>query len=417
MSLLANGWQRVRNTIQKLSPRRQRHNALSPRRRRSGRPLLFERFEDRNLMAADMRIGMNLDNVVDYVPNWMFTDVFQSSRSWISHSFNTVTRQQDFNGGANIPVQVDANGWPTQLATWTNASGQLMQQRLGTLMFRELNGQYPAGTYRVEWDGTGDVVFSFDARETSRGRTADGHHFALLNVTPANGGIYLGINSLSASDPIRDVHVWLPDFNGQSFAGQRWQPGADFSPFHPLYKERLEDFGILRFMQTQETNSSDIRTWSDRRDANDSRQNSGNSGPMVNGISVEHMVQLANELDADPWFSMPHMADDTFVRNFATYVRDNLEPERTAYVEWSNEIWNSAPGFEAYYWIANQIRLPENSGLTHWQLAGREAARDMNVWSDVFAGQTDRIMRTAGGMAANAWAAHHKSSGCKNCPG
>ncbi|MBI5759948.1 MAG: hypothetical protein HZA46_15630, partial [Planctomycetales bacterium] len=378
----------------------------SRRNRRAGAYGLVsvERLENRALLSATpMEIGMNIDNVVDYVPNWMFTDVFQSSRPWISHSFNTVTRAVDFNGGANIPVQVDSNGWPTQLATWTNASGQLMQQRLGTLMFRELDGAYPAGTYRVEWDGTGDVQFSFDARETSRGRTNDGHHFALLNVTPGGGGIYLVINSMSATDPIRGIHVWMPDDNGQSFAGQRWQPGANFSPFHPLYKERLDDFGILRFMQTQETNSSDIRTWSDRRDANDSRQNSGNSGSMVNGISVEHMVQLANELDADPWFNMPHMADDTFVRNFATYVRDNLESGRTAYVEWSNEIWNSAPGFEAYYWIADQTRLPENSGLTHWQVAGREAARDMNLWSEVFAGQTDRIVRTAGGMAANAW--------------
>ena len=353
------------------------------------------------MSATPMQIGMNLDQVVDYVPNWMFTDVFQSSRPWVSHSFNTVTQASDFNGGAFIPVQTDANGWPTQLATWTNAHGHLMQQRLGTLMFRELNGQYPAGTYRVEWDGTGDVVFSFDARETSRGRTADGHNFALLNVTPGSGGIYLGINSMSSSDPIRDIHIWMPDYNGQSFVGQRWTPGADFSPFHPLYKERIDDFGIIRFMQTQETNTSDIRTWADRRDASDSRQSS--SSGFANGISVEHMVQLANELDADPWFNMPHMADDTFVRNFATYVRDNLEPGLTAYVEWSNEIWNFAPGFEGYYWIADQTRLPENAGMTHWQIAGRETARDMNVWSDVFAGQTDRIVRVAGGWAVNPW--------------
>ncbi len=355
------------------------------------------------MSATPMQVGINLDNVNDYTPNWMFTDVMQSSRPWISHSFNTVTGANDFNGGSFIPVQVDANGWPTQLATWTNAHEQVMQQRLGTLMFSGLNGNYPGGTYRVEWDGTADIIFGNDASETSRGVTPDGHNFALLNVTPANGGIYARINSMSASDPLRDMHVWMPDYNGQSFAGQRWTPGANFSPLHPLYKERLDDFGILRFMQTQETNTSDIRTWSDRRDASDSRQSSlnGSGGHFANGISVEHMVQLANELNADPWFNMPHMADDEFVRNFATYVRNNLEPELTAYVEWSNEIWNSAPGFEPYVWIADQIRLPENSGLTHWQFAGREAARDMNVWSDVFAGQTDRIVRVAAGQAVS----------------
>jgi hypothetical protein len=29
---------------------------------------------------------------------------------------------------------------------------------------------------------------------------------------------------------------------------------------------------------------------------------------------------------------MPHMADDGFVANFATYVRDHLEPGRKVYV-------------------------------------------------------------------------------------
>lgn len=397
---LRRGWRSVNSVLRGRKQRRR----VSTSRQRARRARWIESMERRDTMSATpMEIGMNLDSVNDYTPNWMFTDVFEHSRPWISHSFNTVTRQFDFQGGAYVPVQTDDNGWPTQLATWQNAHGHTMQQRLGTLMFRELNGNYPAGTYRAEWSGTGDLQFGFDAREVSRGRTSDGRNFALLNVTPGNGGIYLVINAMDNADPIRDVHVWMPDYNGQSFSGQRWEPGADFSPFHPLYRERLQDFGILRFMQTQETNTSDIQTWNDRRDADDARQSSGLSGPMANGMSVEHMVQLANELNADPWFNMPHMANNEFVRNFATYVRDHLEPGLTAYVEWSNEVWNSAPGFESYAWIADQVRLPENSGLTHWQFVGREAARDMNIWSDVFAGQTQRIVRVAGGQAANSW--------------
>lgn len=399
---LGRGWQKVRDARRGAS----RQRRAKARRQVANRARFFETMERRGMMSAvPMEIGINLDQVNDYTPNWMFTDIFQHSRPWISHSYNTVTRQMDFNGGAAVPVQTDANGWPTQLATWQNASGQLMQQRLGTLMFREIAGRYPAGTYRAEWQGSGDVQFGFDARELSRGRTSDGRSFALLNVTPSGGGIYLGINSLNAADPIRDVHVWMPDYQGQSFAGQRWQPGASVSPFHPLYRERLQDFGILRFMQTQETNTSDIQTWADRREPSDARQASGQRGPMANGMSVEYMVQLANELNADPWFNMPHMADDSFVRGFATYVRDHLEPGLTAYVEWSNEIWNSAPGYEPYFWIASQLQLPENAGLTHWQFAGREAARDMNIWTDVFAGQSQRIVRAVGGQAVNPWIA------------
>lgn len=369
-----------------------------------------ESLEPRIVMSAgSMQIGMNLDNVNDYTPTWQFTDLFQSSRPWISHAYNTVTGVQDFHGGTFVPVQTDENGWPTRLATWNNAHGHLMQQRLGTLMFNNLNGAYPSGVYRVEWEGAGEVIFAGDARETTRGATADGRRFALLNVVAQNEGIYLGIRSLSPDDPIRNIHVWMPDFNGQSFSGQVWQPSAagqngGSSPFHPLYRERLADFGILRFMQAQETNTSDIQMWSDRRDARDSRQSSGNGGSgFVNGMSVEHMVQLANDLDADPWFNMPHLADDTFVRNFAIYVRENLKPGLTAYVEWSNEIWNFSPGFEATSWVVEQTRLPLNEGLTHWQIAGREAARDMNIWSEVFSSQPGRIVRVAGGQASTPW--------------
>jgi len=215
------------------------------------------------------------------------------------------------------------------------------------------------------------------------------------------------VEETSPTDAVRNFHIWTPAWNGQSFAGQRWQPGAAFSPFHPLYLQRLRPFGTLRFMGMQETNSSDIRTWSDRRDANDIRQGSGIEGspsePLANGMSVEYMVQLANDLDADAWFNMPHMADDTFVRNFASYVRDHLEPGRKAYVEWSNEIWNFGWGFQASQWVMEQTRLPQNAGLDNWQVAGREAKRDLDIWTDVFRGQTDRLVRVAAGWAANDW--------------
>ena len=369
-----------------------------------------EQLESRALMAADgqhMQVGMNLENVVDWSPAWTFKDVFQASRGWITHEVNTATGAMTWDVGATNPVRVDANGNPTMLTSRVNASGQTLRQMAGTLMFRDIDGAYPGGTYRAEWDGTGVVTFGFDARAVATGRTADGRNFADLQVTPSGSGIYMRVEQTSPTDPARNFHIWMPAWNGQSFAGRRWQPGADFSPFHPLYIQRLQPFGTLRFMGMQETNTSDIRTWADRRDANDIRQGSGIEGspsePLANGMSVEYMVQLANDLDADAWFNMPHMADDTFVRNFATYVRDHLEPGRKAYVEWSNEIWNFGWGFEASQWVMDQTRLPQNAGLDNWQVAGREAKRDLDIWSNVFSGQTDRLVRVAAGWAANDW--------------
>ena len=379
-----------------------------PARRSDGR-LTFEACESRLLMAADghMSVGMNLENVVDWSPAWTFTDAFQASRPWISQAFNTATWNTSWDAADAPPLQLDSRGNPTALSTWQNAAGQTMQQVAGTLMFRGLGGGYAGGVYHAEWDGTGTVTFGFDAQTIASGKTAAGRNYADLQVTPSDNGIYLRIDATSPTDPVRDFHVWMPDWQGQHFAGQRWQPGDSFSPFHPLFLQRLGPFHTIRFMGMQETNSSDIRSWSDRRDALDIRQGSGSGGtpsePLVNGMSVEYMVQLANDLGANPWFNMPHMADDGFVRNFAIYVRDHLKPGLTAYVEWSNEIWNFGWGFKASQWVSEQTTLPENAGLDNWQVAGHEAKRDLDIWSDVFAGQTNRLVRVAAGWAAVDW--------------
>lgn len=384
------------------------------RARLASRSLGFEPLEHRQPLAADtghMQVGMNLENIVDWSPAWTFTDAFQASRPWIALAFNTTTWGTTWDAPSTPPLAIDADGNVTRLTTWTNAAGETIQQQAGTLMFRGLDGGYAAGTYRAEWDGDGAVSFGFDARVTATGRTAAGRNFADLQVTPSDEGIFMLVESTNPSNPVRDFNVWMPDWEGKQFVGQQWEPGDSFSPFHPLFLERLAPFKTLRFMALQETNSSDIRTWTDRRDAADIRQGSGPGGtasePLVNGMSVEYMVQLANDLDADPWFNMPHMADDEFVRKFAVYVRDHLEPERTAYVEWANEIWNFGWGFEASHWVATQKSLPDYASLdpdlAHWVIAGREAKRDLEIWSDVFAGRSDRLIRVAAGWAAVDW--------------
>lgn len=361
-------------------------------------------------MAADsghMAVGMNLESVVDWSPAWTFTDAFKASRPWISQAFNPVTWGTTWSPDQAPTLDLDANGNVRSLKTWTQ-NGVQMRQFAGTLMFNALGGDYAGGTYRAEWDGTGVVTFGFDAVVTASGRTAGGRNYADLRVTPTDSGIFMRIEQTSPTDPVRDFNVWMPDWNGRSFVGERWQPGAAFSPFHPLFLERLGPFKTLRFMGMQETNTSDIATWGQRRDTNDIRQGSGAEGtpsePVANGISLEYMVELANELDADPWFNMPYLADDEFVRNFASYVRDHLEQGRTAYVEWANEVWNFGWGFEASEWVKQRWTAEGlDPDYGQWIVTAREAKRDFDIWSSVFAGQTDRIVRVAAGQAANAW--------------
>ena len=40
------------------------------------------------------------------------------------------------------------------------------------------------------------------------------------------------------------------------------------------------------------------------------------------GVPAEVMVALANELQADPWFTLPHLATDDFAHSYAQIVHD-----------------------------------------------------------------------------------------------
>lgn len=353
--------------------------------------LRLESLEERRVFAG-MEVGMNLDWITDYAPAWIFKDAMLQSRQWLSQEMNTVTRAI---GNSTMPVQVDANGWPTQLGSYTNAQGQLVTQRLLGVVYNSTNAAHPAGIYHAQWRGTGTLNFMGDGQVVSRGVLPDGRNFAEVNVTPGNGIVFT-IDAMSSADPIRDLHLFMPDYNGQSLVHGPWQPGANFSPFHPLFLERLEPFSTIRFMQAADINTSDVVDWDDRKPITAASQMSP-AGQFQFGMSPEYQIELANELDADPWFNMPHAASDDYVRHFAQLVHDTLEPGLTAHVEWSNEVWNWAPGFEGHYWAR---ALAEAEGIRIEDVVARETKRDFDLWSQVFSGEEERLVRVVGGFAA-----------------
>ena len=215
----------------------------------------------------------------------------------------------------------------------------------------------------------------FDARTTNSrpGRM-------LMEVTPTNAGILLRIDRSNPKNPVRNVHVWMPGFENAA------------SSFHPLFLERLKPFKVLRFMDWASTNNSLNKSWADRTLPDDPRQ--AGSG----GVAVEYMIELCNELQADPWFCMPHLVDDNFVRHFAELVQSRLHPGAHIYVEWSNEAWNSI--FDQATWVQTQAK--QRGCRWTWVIAD-EAKRDWTIWRDVFQKAPNRIIRVAAGQHYNPW--------------
>ncbi len=214
-----------------------------------------------------------------------------------------------------------------QARNYSNSSGQTIY-----VMGDGIGGHFPAGTYVTTWEGTGEVTVGSDASPTS---TAE--HRIESTVTPSQWGITLTIKNSNPADPVRNVHMYLPGMETQK------------SPFNPSFLSKLAPFSTLRFTHWQHTNGSPLKTWADRPTTADLVWSTDK------GVPLEILIELCNETKKNCWVSMPHMADDNYVKQFAAKLKDTLNPNLKVYIEYSNEVWNDAPGFQEQYNYARQM--------------------------------------------------------------
>lgn len=315
-------------------------------------------------------LGMNLSRFRYYSAEWVFVDAMKRARNWIPQTPGSSKPWNASGDPHNVELEFTENGWPIL------DEGEAA----GTLIYRGVGEHYPAGTYTCTYNGTGKIAFGFSAEVIERR-----NHLIKLRVEPHNSGIYMRIDESDPNDPVRDIRLWLPGY----------APGEDKhgATFHPMFKERLRPFSVIRFMDWQETNGRDVVHWEDRTSV-DHYSYSGQ------GMPVEMMVDLCNELGATPWFCMPHKASDEYVRKFAEIVRDRLHPNTKIYVEYSNELWNTR--FEQAKWLRDRAGDWGKPQIREW---ATQAERDFAIWRAVFGDQSDRIVRVAAGQAANAWVA------------
>jgi hypothetical protein len=231
-----------------------------------------------------------------------------------------------------------------------------------------MRGRMPVGEYTITWKGKGTLEFRGHV-----GIVSQGDHRIVARVDGVAGGQPgVALTDVDPTDPIRDIHVWLPGLEESCHA------------FHPIFLERLKPFQVLRFYPWMRVYSSTGR-WQNRSTMQSAR--------LVNteGVPIEYMVDLCNELQSDPWFCIPHTADDDYVRRFATLVRDSLRHAGKVYVEFSNETWNT--DFAVGQWAREQAR---QRGIAAMQVVGERAAQVFDIWQDVFGKEKARVVRVAG---------------------
>jgi hypothetical protein len=307
-------------------------------------------------------LSFGLAGVNDWSVQQPFLDVMKTARVWTGHL-------ADQWGGFEYDRLVaegfiDAQGWPRGIPPGVTG--------LSTLILTQLPADAVgvAGDYVLTYQGTGTLVVEGRATDVqaSPGRIT----FA---YTPGEGSVVLTLTATDAADPVRGIRVVRAD---------RADLLATGAIFNPDWLARLRGVQGVRFMDWMATNNSTLSSADDRPEPDDATYTR-------NGVPVEVMVALANELQADPWFTIPHLADDALVRLYARTVRDTLAPDLQASVEFSNEVWN---------WQFAQATWAEEQGQARWgqpdtwvQFYALRASEVADIWADVFAEQAPTRLR------------------------
>ena len=317
-------------------------------------------------------VGTNLTSIDYFSPQQPFLNEFKSSDVWMTQDDDT------WNTGEENLLDLDENGWVKSLP---NDSAGSEYNKVGSLLFRGHSTHLP-GKYVVLYEGEGDLEYSLDAtiieELSSPGRD-------VIEVEPSNEGIGLSITSTDPNktgDYIRDIKL-TPEAH---------ESNINSETFNPEFVDKIEPFSTIRFMDWMETNNSDQKNWSDRPQEEDAVYSN-------EGVPVEIMVELANETNTDPWFTMPHQATDEYINNFANYVKDNLQPNLDIYVEYSNEVWNSK--FDQNQWAKQQAEQEwGGSDLDHLDWYSKRTTEVVEIWDDVF-NQDERVVGVMSAQAAN----------------
>jgi hypothetical protein len=314
--------------------------------------------------AAAMAFGLR--GVADWSVQQPFLDVFKTARPWYGHTADQwgayMASDLDAMGA------LDANGWITEIPAGID--------RIESFILTEMPAEatYTGGLYRLSYDGAGNISL-FGAEIVSR---ADGEIWFDYRPTGENmvAIIITDTDPQNTGDYLRNIQVVKQEHIPAHEAGQL---------FNPLWLDVIDDAHALRFMDWQETNNSTIVSWSDRPQEGHYTYHGG--------VPVEVMVALANATGTEPWFNIPWDADDTYIRNFATYVRDHLDPDLRAHIELSNEVWN---------WMFDQARDAAQSALDRFgrdigdgwvQEYGARSVEMAGVLDDVFVGAEDRLVK------------------------
>lgn len=308
-------------------------------------------------------IGINLFGLENFNRQQVFTNLIVQSE-WFSSEGDGWTVMK-----AN---QLDKNGWVRYLKLGQKAPRPLMLPPA------------PAATVNVRctYQGTGQLEPGGIARHRDSG--AGFLAFDLPMTGAPDEGAWIDLVRTDPQNPVRNIDC-------------RDVRRPRDERFHPEFVDFLKGFGILRFLDWSAVNHNRPVAWVTRSVPGSASQ----VGPA--GASIEDMVDLANRVEADPWFLVPYTADADYIRRFAKLVHSRIDPRRTVYVELGNEIWNDM--FDAAQQAQREgqaLQLgrgdPQRAQMIRYS---DKLIVAMQIWTTIFADRPGTLVRVAASQNAN----------------
>lgn len=309
-----------------------------------------------------MAMGVNVSGMADWSREHALINRYRQVRSNII----TFHSGSSWDTGMESQLTLDADGYPNQVPQATTASANTMVRYVISSENANLRANEQ---YVFLYDGT--ATFSINQviiNSTTPGRV-------LFTVPPVSGNIWIDINETPLGDHIRNFRLLKVE-----------DEFVDLSAniFNATFLSRLSPFKAIRFMDWGATNASPHVSWANRKTVNE-RTYTG-----ARGVPYEIMIALCNLTQKDIWICVPHAADDDYITQMATLFRDNLDPNLTVYLEYSNEMWNWL--FTQTHW--NNEHRPLN--LSYGRAYSEKAMRVFRIWHTVYGAQSGRVKRVLG---------------------
>ena len=327
---------------------------------------------------------MDMDSSVPFVDLFKQSMPFEEARPWLTKGH----------------IEYDDNGWPKNLN-----GGEAGTRFINNFPAKTIPNTVYIVTYKgqgkIRYGGNVTLIRHMHGRDYIRIRAGKKKRItATLIITETNPKNY-----------IRDIKIVLPggicaskpyyrvkaakDCNGDF---QAFLTHSDQIVFNPDYLKFMKDFRVIRFMNMSGITRNEMSKWEDRPSLTDSTWG-GKEGKR--GLPLEVMIKLANILDADPWFNLPHRADDDFIKNYAEMVQARLKPNLKAYIEYSNEAWNGIFTQTHYMMdMGQRLALDANRTYAGFKYYSRRSVQIFKAFEQAF-GNNHRLVRVMGGMATN----------------